>query len=87
MVNESMTSADMTLEIDSGPRYRFGEITYSDVVLRPGLLANYAKFSPGDPYTIDAVSDLHESLSGSGYFAAVSIRAEPVPKTNERKDA
>jgi translocation and assembly module TamA len=35
VVNESMTSADMLLEIESGPRYHFGEISYSDDVLRP----------------------------------------------------
>jgi translocation and assembly module TamA len=78
VVNESMTSADMLLEIESGPRYHFGEISYSDDVLRPALLANYAEFQPGDPYSAEAISELHESLSGSGYFGTVSIRAEPL---------
>jgi translocation and assembly module TamA len=78
VVNESMTSADMLLEIDSGPRYHFGDTSYSEDVLRPALLANYAEFQPGDPYSAEAISDLHESLSGSGYFGTVSIRAEPL---------
>ena len=77
IVNESMTAASMQLVIDSGPRYLFGEINYSDDVLRSGLLANYAKFEPGDPYSAEAISELQESLSGSGYFGTVSIRAEP----------
>ena len=78
IVNESMTSADVLLEIDSGPRYHFGEINYSEDVLRPALLASYAGFGPGDPYSAEAISELHESLSGSGYFGTVSIRAEPL---------
>lgn len=77
IVDESMTTADVLLEIDSGPLYRFGDITYSDDVLRSALLANYAKFSPGDPYSAEAISNLQESLSGSGYFGSVTIRAEP----------
>ncbi|MDH4048248.1 MAG: autotransporter assembly complex protein TamA [Gammaproteobacteria bacterium] len=76
-VAESLDFADIDLEVESGPRYRFGSIEYSDNILRPGLLANYATFKPGDPYDASAISKLHESLSGSGYFGAVSIQADP----------
>ncbi len=76
-VDEALQNADIDLEIESGPRYRFGQIEYSDDILRPDLLAGYAGFRAGDPYDADAISKLHEALSGSGYFGAVSIRAEP----------
>jgi translocation and assembly module TamA len=76
-VDETLQHADIQLEIVSGPRYRFGQVEYSDNILRPDLLAGYAGFRAGDPYDADAISELHEALSGSGYFGAVSITAEP----------
>lgn len=76
-VDESLAFADIGLRFRSGPRYRFGSIEFSENVLTANLLASYAKFRPGDPYDADAISTLHESLSGSGYFGTVSIQAEP----------
>ena len=76
-VDEALQHADIELEIESGPRYRFGQIEYSGNVLRAELLAGYAKFRAGDPYDAAAISDLHEALNGSGYFGAVSIQADP----------
>lgn len=76
-VDEALQHADIELEVASGPRYHFGEIEYSGNVLRPELLAAYAEFRAGDPYDAEAISQLHESLNGSGYFGSVSIQAEP----------
>jgi translocation and assembly module TamA len=76
-VTQTLDFADIDLEIDSGPRYKFGNIEFSEEVLRPKLLAGYAGFAPGDPYDADAIAKLHESLNGSGYFGTVSIQAEP----------
>ncbi len=76
-VDEALQLADIELEVASGPRYRFGKIEYSENVLRPELLAGYAEFRTGDPYNAEAISLLHEALSGSGYFGSVSIQAEP----------
>jgi translocation and assembly module TamA len=76
-VDEALRHADIELEIESGPRYRFGQIEYSGSVLRPELLAGYAVFRAGDPYDATAISELHEALNGSGYFGSVSIQAEP----------
>lgn len=76
-VDESLSMADMQLELQSGPRYRFGTVEFTDNVLRPGLLQGYADFHSGDHYDAGAVSQLQESLSGSGYFGSVSIQADP----------
>lgn len=76
-VDADMLYADIDLEVESGPRYRFGEVRYSDNILRLDLLARYPGFRAGDPYDAGAVAELHEALSGSGYFGSVSIRAEP----------
>ncbi len=76
-VDETLQHADINLEIESGPRYRFGAIEYDGNILRPELLARYATFRAGEPYDAEAISLLHGALGGSGYFGSVSIRADP----------
>lgn len=78
IVNETMDSADVTIHVDSGPRYRFGEVQFTEGILAPELLAGYLKFGAGDPYDASHIAGLYESLTGSGYFSRVSITAEPV---------
>jgi translocation and assembly module TamA len=82
LVDETLDYADVDIEIDSGPRYHFGNVVFSEGILRIGLLESYAGFSAGDPYDARAISELHESLSGSGYFESVSIQAEPAADGN-----
>jgi translocation and assembly module TamA len=76
-VDEGLQFADLVLRADSGPRYRFGEVTFSESALNQELLAGYIKFEQGDPYDAGKIAELHELLNGSGYFSSVSIRAEP----------
>ena len=78
MVDESLQHADISLRIDSGERYRFGKVVYDQPILRPELLAGYARFKPGDPYDSREIGRLHERLSGSRYSGSVSIQAQPV---------
>jgi len=77
-VEESLEFADISIHIESGPRYQFGDVTFSEGILRQELLAGYIKFHKGDAYDAVKISDLYESLNGSGYFASVSITAQPV---------
>jgi len=77
-VDAGLQHADIVLRVESGPRYYFGDVQFVDPVLRPELLAGYVRFRKGDPYDAREIARLHERLSGSGYFASVSIRAEPV---------
>ncbi len=77
VVDETLSFADIRLAIESGPRYIFGPIEFSELVLERSLLVSYAEFSPGDAYDDVAIARLYESLNGSGYFGSVSIRTEP----------
>ena len=80
-VSENLQHADIKLRAVSGPRYYFGDVSFSQPILTPKLLAGYVKFKKGDPYDASAVSKLHELLNGSGYFASVSIQAEPTAES------
>lgn len=80
-VDDSLQHADIVISVDSGPRYYFGDVSFSQPILTPKLLAGYVKFKKGDPYDADKISELHELLNGSGYFGSVSIQAEPMEET------
>ena len=78
VVNEELTSAIVDIEVESGSRYRFGELSYTKGILVDDILRSYRTFYVGDDYAADSITELHEKLRGSGFFASVSIRAEPV---------
>lgn len=76
VVDRASNLADLTLEFESGDQYRFGEITFTEGILDTGLLSRYTDIEPGAPYSARAISDLHSSLQGSGYFSSVLIRTD-----------
>jgi translocation and assembly module TamA len=78
VVDEALASALIDIEIDSGSRHRFGELSYTKGILEDPILYSYSTFEPGDYYDAAAISRLHEQLRGSGFFASVSIRSDPV---------
>jgi translocation and assembly module TamA len=71
------TSAELALRLESGVQYRFGEVAFTQGIIRESLLEGYSDIVPGSPYSSTLVNELHEALSGSSYFATVSIRTEP----------
>ena len=77
-VDESLQYADIKIVVESGSRFHFGDVEFNEDILVPELLARYAEFEKGDPFDAGEISHLHEVLNGSGFFASVSIRAEPL---------
>lgn len=69
--------AGIYLDVDTGPRYRFGEIIIDQDLLEPELLRRYVRLEPGEPYTTAALLDLQNALSSSNYFADVQVEADP----------
>jgi len=83
IVDPASLSADLYLHLNSGPRYRFGNISFTPGILRTDLLLNYTDIEEGDYYESAAISELYESLNGSGYFNSVSIRTDAVDKSKD----
>ena len=71
-------AADLALVLESGPRYRFGDVTFTEGILRDSLLQGYSDIEPGAPYDVKAVNNLYEALNGSSYFSSVSISTDPL---------
>ncbi len=75
-------AARVTLELDTGPRYRFGAVHFDQDILDPTFLARYVPFSPGQPYSRAELLELQTGLADSEYFANVEV----VPRVGEAED-
>lgn len=76
IVDPDSLSADLHLHLTSGPRYRFGEVSFTDGILREDLLEKYTDIEEGDYFDAEAIASLHDALNGSSYFSSVQIRTD-----------
>jgi translocation and assembly module TamA len=78
LVDPETRRASLTLELASGPPFRFGEIRvtgtrrYSD-----SLVENLSPFRPGEDYDRDRLIVFQRRLLESGYFVSVQADIEP----------
>ena len=66
-------AARITLHLDTGPRYRVGEITLLQDQFDPGFLSRYLVLKPGEPFSHARLAEQRVALSRSGYFREVVI--------------
>ncbi|MFZ5492814.1 MAG: autotransporter assembly complex protein TamA [Pseudomonadota bacterium] len=67
-------TARVTLAVDSGARYRFGELALPDTVVNEDLLRRYGAPQAGDPYRMARLLDYQGALADSGYFTGVDVQ-------------
>ena len=72
-------AADITIDYESGERYRFGAVTFDQDVVTSKLARSYIEFRPGDPYDADRLNDLYTDLLAGGFFQNVEVRTTPRP--------
>jgi translocation and assembly module TamA len=75
--------ADVDLAYASGPRYRFGQVSFQQVgggdagrLLRPELLRRFLTFGEGDPYDAASLIKFNRSLLDSRFFSEVRVSPE-----------
>ncbi len=66
-------SADITLHLDSGVRYQFGELRFDDTRVSADMLDALSTFSNGDPYDQAELQAFQARLQRTGFFAAVVV--------------
>jgi translocation and assembly module TamA len=71
-VTRAKNAASIDVEWDSGPRLRFGPVSFSGSQFPPGFLERYIPWRPGDYYSQEQVSALQRHLVDADYFAVVS---------------
>jgi translocation and assembly module TamA len=72
--------ASIELEIDSGPAFHFGELQIEGLSRYPeSIVRNLSSIGVGDAYRQQALFDLQQALSDSGYFTQAQVRIDPDP--------
>lgn len=81
-VDPDTHAARIRLVLASGPRYRFGEVSYAETSFSNSFLRRYQDFDSGDPFDARALITLQNRLLNAGYFDRVSVdQSEPDPAT------
>jgi translocation and assembly module TamA len=85
-INQEPYGADVTLIFNTGPRYRFGDLSFEYVnkpkrVLADSFLHRYVPFKKGDYYDNEQLSKMQTNLSSSLYFQSVNLT--PLPQTHD----
>lgn len=75
-------SARLYLALDSGPRYRFGQVSIRGSHIVEDRLRRMTPFTPGDPYLAGDVALYNQRLGQAGWFGSVSVR----PRLDARRE-
>lgn len=75
-VSRRARSATLELALASGPRYRYGPVSFSTEQLSPEFLQQWVTFQRGEPYNAQDVDAFARGLRDSGYFGGVRVRPE-----------
>ncbi|MGM0692105.1 MAG: autotransporter assembly complex protein TamA [Pseudomonadota bacterium] len=73
-VRPHANSARLYLALDSGPRHRFGEVSFQGHHIEPSRLENLAPFASGEPYLASEVARFNQHLGQTEWFASVNVR-------------
>lgn len=73
-VTRATNSADIDLAWEGGPRYRLGEVRFSESQFRPGFLQRYVPWKEGDGYSTDQLLILQQQLVDANYFSSVAVQ-------------
>lgn len=75
-------SAVIRLRFDTGPRYRFGPVSFRQDDFDPDFLRRFVTFSTGDPYSTATLLKVQRALSDSDYFERVEVRPHKEAASN-----
>ncbi|MDN3554101.1 autotransporter assembly complex family protein [Halomonas almeriensis] len=67
-------TAYLSLGLDSGPRYHFGEVYFSGHHIEADRLNSLVPFYPGAAYQASQVARLNQNLGQTQWFGSVSVR-------------
>jgi translocation and assembly module TamA len=73
VVDPPNRTANIALELDTGPRYRFGVTTIEQHVVNEKLVRRYVRYREGEPYDLTQVLRTQFALDDSQYFANLEV--------------
>lgn len=74
LIDTTRYTADITLQLATGPRYYFGPVIFSPNPFATTLLKKFVPFNQGEPYSSEKLLGLQSNLSNSNYFQEVSVQ-------------
>ncbi len=85
LIDHRAATGDLTLPVEPGGRYVFGEVNSSLPEFLPGdHLASIARFEPGDIFKRSQQLDLRRAITATGLVSTLSIeRREVVPPSGD----
>jgi translocation and assembly module TamA len=79
-IDPATQSADLTLTVDSGPVFYFGDPVISGIQRYPeSIVRHLSPIKPGQPVSQQDLLDYQAALETSGYYAQAVVRIEPDP--------
>lgn len=68
--------ADLSIVYDSGRRFQFGELRYSQELLQEDMIQPLIAVRPGEPFDQAALQATQANLQRTGYFSTVLLRPQ-----------
>ena len=73
-INPEAGTANIDLNFNSGPRYRFGEVTFDQKdQFQESFIKKFVRFNKGDAFDTERLSELSRELRSSDYFNEVLV--------------
>jgi translocation and assembly module TamA len=73
LVDPANHTANIDLQLETGPRYKFGRIDIDQDVIRPGLMRRFLRFREGEPFNTTEVLRTQFALDDSLYFSTIEV--------------
>lgn len=84
-IDPEQATADLYIELESGPEFRFGMFEITGLVkYDPSLVRNFSLIEPGTPYSDVVLNRYVRRLNASGYFASVQAKIDQETTHPER---
>jgi len=78
-VNLKQHSGNIVIQVDTGPRFKFGDVTFVQETFDTGYLRRFIPFAKGDIFLAEDLSELQKNLAVSGEFRKIEVI--PLPES------
>jgi len=81
-IDLSQNTANIVMELDTGPRYAFGEVTFNNPPYKIDYLKRYIPFTKGEPYTTEQILVFQRALTETDLFSKVRVQPRVTEENN-----
>lgn len=76
--------ADITLVLDTGPRFYFGDVIVEQAILSRTFIEQFVSIKSGEPFEPRRLTELQIALTSSNYFASAEVNIQRELAQDER---